>query len=129
MAETNQQHIRLWFLWFQPGVTGINLGTMFFAAYATMAMISFMSFMQPYVLTEIVHVPAAEQGSLIGNLHAFQEVVFICLAGLVGTMSDKLGRPRIYAAGFILVAAGYALYPMADSVLQLYLIRIVFAIG
>jgi MFS family permease len=129
MNRQDTPHLKLGYLWFQPGITGVNLATMIFAAYGTMAMISFMSFMQPYVLTEIVHVPQADQGSVTGNLHAFQEVIFICLAGLVGTLSDRLGRPLIYAGGFITLAAGYALYPMADSVQQLYLIRIVFAIG
>ena len=44
-------------LWFTPGVTGINLATMVFAAFGTMAMVSFMSFMQPYVLTELLNIP------------------------------------------------------------------------
>jgi MFS family permease len=129
MNQPQSEHLKLGPLWFQPGVTGLNLATMFFAAFGTMAMVSFMSFMQPYVLTEIVQVPEAEQGALTGNLHAFQEVVFVCLAGFVGAMSDKLGRPIVYALGFIAVAAGYAIYPLADSVQQLYLIRILFATG
>ena len=60
-------------LWFTPGVTGPNLATMLFAAFGTMATISFMSFMQPYVLTELLQIPEEEQGRLTGNLHAFQE--------------------------------------------------------
>jgi MFS family permease len=129
MSEPSKNFMKLGFLWFTPGVTGLNLATMFFAGFGTMAMISFMSFMQPYVLTEILHVPAASQGSLTGNLHAFQEVIFIALAGLVGALSDKQGRPKVYAIGFIFVALGYGLYPLADSVEQLYLVRGLFAVG
>lgn len=114
---------------FTPGVTGINLTAMLFAAFGTMAMLSFMSFMQPYVLTEILGIPEQEQGSLTGNLHAFQELIFILIAGLVGAASDKLGRRIVYAAGFVVVGAGYALYPLADSVEQLYLIRAFYALG
>ena len=121
--------IKLGPLWFTPGISGINLTTMLFAAFGTMAMVSFMSFMQPYVFTEILGIPEAEQGRLTGNLHAFQEIVVIAIAGFVGALSDKLGRPPIYALGFVGLAIGYALYPLADSVLQLYLIRIVFALG
>ncbi len=116
-------------LWFTPGVTGTNLSTMLFAAFGTIAMMSFMSFIQPYVLTELLHVPEAEQGALTGNLHAFQETIFILLAGLVGALSDRLGRPLIYSMGFIFVAVGYAVYPMAESILQLYIIRGLFAVG
>jgi MFS family permease len=129
MSQPTTKFMKLGFLWFTPGVTGINLATMFFAGFGTMAMISFMSFIQPYVLTEILHVPTASQGSLTGNLHAFQEVIFIALAGLVGAMSDKQGRPKIYAVGFIFVALGYGLYPLASSIEQLYLIRGLFALG
>jgi MFS family permease len=126
---TNQKQLQIGPLWFQPGVTGVNLATMFFAAFGTMAMVSFMSFMQPYVLTELLHVPEANQGSLTGNLHAFQEVIFIALAGFVGAVSDRVGRPLVFGAGFIVLAAGYALYPMADAVWQLYIIRGLFAVG
>lgn len=116
-------------LWFTPGVTGINLGTMFFAGFGTMAMLSFMSFMQPYVLTEIMNIPEESQGSLTGNLHAFQEIVYIAVAGLVGALSDKQGRPKIYACGFIFTALGYGLYPLAESVGYLYMIRALHAVG
>ncbi|MGI9308606.1 MAG: MFS transporter, partial [Gammaproteobacteria bacterium] len=125
----NSKAIKLGPLWFTPGVTKTNLGTMLFAGFGTMSMVSFMSFMQPYVLTELLHIPREEQGSLIGNLHAFQEIIFIVVAGFVGALSDKLGRPIVYGCGFIVVSAGYALYPVADSVLQLYIVRALFAVG
>ena len=125
----NDKPLRLGPLWFTPGVTGINLTTMLFAAFGTMAIISFMSFMQPYVLNELLNIPENEQGALTGNLHAFQEVIFIAFAGFAGALSDKFGRPPVYACGFIVVAAAYALYPMMASVTQLYMARALFAVG
>ena len=121
--------LKIAFLRFQPGVTGLNLAVMLFAAFGTMAMVTFMSFMQPYLLTELLQVPEQDQGRLTGNLHAFQEVIYILLAGFVGAISDRVGRPLVYGLGFIALAAGYALYPMADSVAQLYIIRALFAVG
>jgi MFS family permease len=126
---THNNELKLGPLWFTPGVSGINLATMFFAAFGTMAMVSFMSFMQPYVLNEMLHIPENEQGGLTGNLHAFQEVVFIAVAGFAGALSDKFGRPLVYAVGFMIAAAGYSLYPLADSVTQLYMARAVFGMG
>ena len=125
----NLKELKLGPLWFTPGVTGPNLATMLFAAFGTMATISFMSFMQPYVLTELLQIPEEEQGRLTGNLHAFQEVVFIAVAGLVGAFSDKLGRPPVYAFGFVVAAIGYALYPLSNEVWQLYIVRAIFAVG
>jgi len=127
MRDRNE--LKIGFLRFQPGVTGVNLATMFFAAFGTMAMVSFMSFMQPYVLTELLHIPEQDQGRLTGNLHAFQELIFISLAGFVGAVSDRLGRPLVYGTGFIVLAAGYALYPMTESIAQLYIVRALFAVG
>ena len=121
--------LKIGFLRFQPGITGLNLTTMLFAAFGTMAMVTFMSFMQPYVLTELMHIPEQDQGSLTGNLHAFQELIYISLAGFVGAISDRVGRPLVYGAGFFMLAAGYALYPMADSIIQLYIVRAIFAVG
>ena len=126
---TTNNAIKLGPLWFTPGVTKSNLSTMLFAGFGTMAMISFMSFMQPYVLTELLNIPAEQQGSLTGNLHAFQETIFIALAGFVGAISDRLGRPLVYGCGFIVVAAGYALYPMTAEIWQLYIVRALFAVG
>lgn len=126
---TNVTELRIGPWWFTPGVNGTNLATMLFAGFGTMAIISFMSFMQPYVLTELLKVPAEEQGALTGNLHAFQETIFILLAGFVGAISDRLGRPLVYGCGFAVVAAGYALYPLSDAIWQLYIIRGLFAVG
>lgn len=125
----DKKAIKIGPIWFQPGISGINLTTMVFAAFGTLAMISFMSFMQPYVFTELLQIPEQEQGRLTGYLHAFQEVLIILTAGFIGALSDKLGRPLLYSLGFIIVAAGYALYPLADSVFQLYLVRALFALG
>jgi len=127
--KSNKPFIKLGFLWFTPGVSGWNLATMMFAGFGTMAMISFMSFMQPYVLTELLNVPTEKQGALTGNLHAFQEVIFILVAGFIGAISDKLGRPLVYGSGFLIVALGYALYPVTDSITQLYIVRGLFAVG
>lgn len=126
---TDSKALKLGPLWFTPGVSGPNVATMLFAAFGTIAMMSFMSFIQPYVLTELLNVPEDEQGALTGNLHAFQEAVFICLAGLVGALSDRIGRSVVYSVGFIVVAAGYALYPLCEEIYQLYIVRGLFAVG
>jgi MFS family permease len=115
--------------WFTPGWTRGNAVTVWCASLLTIGLAAFMSFAQPYVLTEMVHVPKAEQGTLTGLLATFQEIIVVLLAGFIGTWSDRVGRRPLYVAGFLLVAAGYAIFPLADRVMDLFTYRLAFALG
>jgi MFS family permease len=115
--------------WFTPGITHLNIATCLFAVGAALAMMTFMNFVQPYVLTEILNVPPEEQGKLTGSLAGAQEVVVIALMGFIGALSDKIGRRWIFATGFVVLGVGYIIYPLADNVTQLFIYRILFAVG
>jgi MFS family permease len=116
-------------LWFTPGLTGTNIATVNFAAFSTISIITFMSFVQPYVLTEMLHIPAERQGTFTGNLAALQEVVVILLMGFFGAWSDRVGRRTVFVIGFGLLAFGYFIYPLATSESQLMVFRVIFAVG
>jgi len=116
-------------LWITPGLTRANVATVNFAAFSTISVLTFMSFAQPYVLTEILHVPLERQGTLTGNLAALQEVVVILLMGFFGAWSDRVGRRSVFVLGFVLLAVGYFIYPLANSESQLMLYRAIFAVG
>ena len=45
-------------LWFQPGISGWNITTLAYGAFSTISLVSFISFIQPYLLTEILQMPA-----------------------------------------------------------------------
>jgi MFS family permease len=116
-------------LWFMPGLSGVNVATVNFAAFFTISTITFMSFVQPYVLTEMLHIPQARQGTFTGNLAALQEVVVILLMGFFGAWSDRVGRRLVFVVGFLLLAFGYFIYPLATSESQLMLFRVIFGVG
>ena len=44
------------------------MGTFYFAAIFSTCLMAFMNFAQPFVLTEVLHVPLGEQGSASGTL-------------------------------------------------------------
>lgn len=46
-----------------------------------------------------------------------------------GVLSDRVGRRVIYAAGFFFLGASYALFPLASSVTELALIRVIYSLG
>jgi MFS family permease len=63
-----------------------------------------------------------------------QELVVLTLVGFAGAVSDRIGRPPVFAMGFALLAVGYCLYPLAsgdiDTVkLELVMFRLFIASG
>jgi MFS family permease len=74
-------------------------------------------------------IPTAEQGPLAGHMTFVSEVLVILVIGLVGALSDRIGRKPLYVAAFLLLGAGYVLYPLARDVDELTLARLVYALG
>lgn len=116
-------------VWCEPGIRHLNLYTLLYASFMTIASSVFLSFSQPYVFNEILGVPIDQQGSLAGDLVLYAEIVVILLISPLGVLSDRIGRRPIYAAGFFFLFIGYMLYPTAQSQEELILYRMVFAVG
>jgi MFS family permease len=129
MADNDAKVMKLGPLWFQPGITGWNFVTMAYAGFSTISMISFISFIQPYLLTEILHMPLSEQGTFTGLLHSLQELIVITATGFIGAWSDRTGRRFIFVLGFIIMGCGYMIMPLAASASQLIIFRCLFAVG
>ena len=88
-------------LWMMPGVSRLNVYTLLFGSFFGIAMMSFINASQPYLFTEILKIPPSEQGSLAGDMTFYQEIVIILTIGLIGALSDKVGRKPIYGAAFM----------------------------
>jgi len=112
-----------------PGISRGHMYTLLFGSFFGIAMMGFVNASQPYIFTEVLGIPQADQGPLAGNLTFWSEVVVILWIGLVGAMSDKLGRKPIWGAAFAIFALGYFLYPLAQTVGQLTAFRVLFAAG
>jgi MFS family permease len=112
-----------------PGISRGNMFALLFGSFFGIAMMGFINASQPYLFTEVLDVPTAEQGPLAGHLTFISELVVILTIGLVGAMSDKLGRKPIWAGAFLVLALGYFFYPLAQTVEQLTLFRLIFALG
>lgn len=111
------------------GVSFSNMMTLLFGSFFGIAMMGFINASQPYLFTEVLNVPTEEQGPLAGNLTFLSEIIVIMTIGLVGALSDKLGRRLIWSGAFLIFAIGYMVYPTASSVEQLTLFRMIFALG
>lgn len=110
-------------------VSRLNIYTLLFGSFFGIAMMGFINACQPYLFTEVLNIPTAEQGPLAGNLTFLSEIVVICTIGLIGAFSDKVGRKPLWVGAFLIFTVGYFLYPIATSVNELVAYRMFFAIG
>ena len=106
-----------------------NMFTFYWAALTGILLQTFIPQMQPYLLTEFLHIPEGEQGVVSGKLSFWGELVIIVMVGVWGTLSDRIGRRPVMALGYLVMSAAVFLYPRADSYEQLLLARLAFAAG
>ena len=116
-------------IWLTPGIGYGNAAAGIYASFTTIGLLIYLGFVQPYLLTEVLNIPQGEQGSITGRLASLTEVVQIIAMSTIGAVSDQRGRRVIYVLGFVFLGIGYFLYPLADSVLQLTIFRLIFAVG
>ena len=110
------------------GITAGNLWVYLFAVFISSAYAGALAVLQPGLL-QVIGIPFEEQGQLTGNLAAMQEVLFIVLLGLVGAVSDRVGRKAVYVFGLATTALGFVLYPLASSIPELVAYRLIVAVG
>ncbi len=129
MTDSDQPGFKFGPFWIKPGLTRLNVAAVLFGSFSTIGTIVAISLLQPYILNEIAHIPMDQQGTVTGRLSLLQEFVTILLVGLMGAWSDRIGRRFIYVAGFVILGAGYFVYPFATSEAELAIYRLVFAVG
>jgi MFS family permease len=116
-------------LGFAAGISGRNAWTYLYVSLAIMPIVSFLSFSQPYVLTELIGMPPERHGQVTGYLITMHEIVVLALISFIGGLSDRFGRRPLYAIGTLVAAAGFSLYAMSTVVSDLYIGRFAYAIG
>lgn len=120
---------RLGPIWLNSGISRGNALTYLYATFFTIGFVSFMSFMQPYVLAENLNMPKDQQGGATGMLSFSYELVMLILIAPMGALADKIGRRPIYVVGFVWLGAALAIFPIAQNLTQLVIGRMFFAVG
>lgn len=128
-SAITDQAARIGPVWLNPGVSRRNALTYFYAAFFTIGMVVFLSFMQPYLLTENLGIPAAEQGRATSLLALPYEFAFMLMVGPLGALADRIGRRPIYVVGFMWVGAVLGLLPLVENLLQLGILRAFYGVG
>ena len=112
-----------------PGVLPHHAGTFLFAAFLSIALTTFISVIQPYVLRVNLGLPQEIQGQVSGDMVFYSEIVLLLLSGVVGALSDRFGRRNMFVIGLAILALGYGMYAYVASVSGLALVRIFLAFG
>lgn len=112
-----------------PGVRSRHMIVYLLGAVFTMMFSTFVPQAQPFILTEILKIPAEQQGQLSGYLGLAQTIISLIIPSIWGTLSDKTGRRVVYAIGFLLAASGIFLYPLAGTLIALFAFRMLFSAG
>jgi len=128
-ATGNSVRYRIGPLEFADGIDRRNAWTFLYVSLAIMPIVSFLSFSQPYVLTELIGIPPEQHGQVTGWLTTLHEIVVLSLVSFAGALSDRVGRRPLYAAGTLVAGLGFVVYAGSSSIGDLYLGRFAYAIG
>ncbi len=125
--DRTQRHIGP--IWLSPGITPINVLTLFYSGMMTIIFITTTGLLQPYLLHEHLRMPTDVQGDFTGNLGVITEMVAIAVVVAAGVSSDRVGRGGIFVGGFLLIAIGFILLPLTRDPLTFIALRVITAAG
>ncbi len=120
---------RLGYIWLQPGVSRLNGWTLLYVLFVSIGLLVFLNFQQPYVLEVMLGIPEERHGRAVAQMALVHELVLIGLVGPFGALADRVGRRKVLAAGYVILAIGYMAYPYAWSLTMLTVFRGIFACG
>ncbi len=111
------------------GVRASHAATYLFAAFLSVCLTTFISTIQPYILTVQLQLPVELQGKVSGDMVFYGELVLLALSSVVGAVSDRIGRRSIFVIGVAILSIGYVGLAFVDSVATLTAGRIFLALG
>jgi len=121
--------IKVGFLELAPGISRVNLYSFVFSAFSTIGLLTFISVATTLVLNTHLQIPTDQQGTISGQLVFATEITQILLFAVVGVMADRIGRSHLLAIGMLVMGLAYVFYPFAESVSELTMYRVLYAVG
>jgi len=119
----------LGFIWLMPGITHLNATVFLYSAFATIGLLTFISTGTAMVLNANLGIPMGEQGTITGDLVIATEIGQFLVFGVTGVLADRIGRREVFAIGMFVMGLAYGLYPFAESIAELTVYRVIYAVG
>ena len=124
---SNGIRVGIWEL--APGIQRSNFYALLGTAFFSIGLLTLVGNLRPYLFNSMLGIPDDIQGRVSGTMDVISEIPALLLSGLVGAMSDRLGRRIIYGMGFAILAVGYFLFPLAQFNWTLYAMIFITACG
>jgi MFS family permease len=112
-----------------PGVTPSHTIVFLFADLVTIGFVAFVVISQTYLMNANLGIPEEVQGTITGDMGFWSEVAIIIMVWFFGMLADHTGRRLVMAGGLIVLGTSYILYPLSESVSDLLMCRLVYAVG
>ena len=128
-VQAEEHSVKFGFLQLAPGVSKTNCIGLFIASFTIIGLLTFISTSTYFVMSEVLELPEGERGRVSSMLVVLTEITQLILFGVAGVVADRIGRKPIISIGIVAMGVGYVLYPYADGIPELYVYRIVYAIG
>jgi len=106
-----------------PGVRPWHVGVFMVVMTITSCLIGFVAVVQPYLLTEVLHVPVAQQGRVTGFLNTAQYGAVALFIVVAGSLADTIGRKPMLIMAIIGLIVTLVTLPFASSIMALYALR------
>jgi MFS family permease len=106
-----------------PGVTPREVILFLMVVAIAGVMVSYIALMQPFVYSDVLHIPAKAQGRIGGTLAAVEQTMLLLFISLAGALADRWGRKTMLLLALTGFTISAFLFPLLISVPALFLLR------
>ena len=116
-------------IWLVEGIGPRNVLALFYCAMMTIVYVTAISVLWPFLLEEQIQLDAGIAGNFTANVTVLVEIITILVAVPIGLLSDRIGRRRVFASAFVIMAIACFLMPFAGTVWTLAISRVLIVLG
>ena len=93
-----------------PDLKWSNFFTMYLATFVMSCLMILPAVLQPAFLKEVITIPEEQAGSINAGLQSMSYIATLLFVGLVGILSDKVGRRILAISGFVACGVFYIMF-------------------